>query len=204
MEEISTPSEFAMGYLDGIKKDYQKMKECCTLFEQEQKSLLALIGLDLNAFSIKIHPEYPALEVFQLAKVSERDQQKLAAYLSKREKLYLLEQCVRSIIDDDTRRIAEAYYLERKPQPEIAAEIGRTKSYVSKKLDKAEKESMVETIDRYFAWKYSIPGGKDCFWADEKERQYMRKQDAQHGILRLPDVSKMPWMKTLRRMGLIK
>ena len=107
-------------------------------------------------------------------------------------------------MDDDTRRIAEAYYLNRKSQPEIAAQIGRTKSYVSKKLDKAENGSMVETIDRYFAWKYSIPGGKDCFWADEQERQYMRKQDALHGIIRLPEVSKMPWMKNLRRMGLIK
>jgi len=204
LEENNTPSEFAISYLDGIKKEYQKMKESSALFEQEHKSLLALIGLDLDAFSIRIHPEYPAQEIFQLAKVSERDQQKLAGYLSKREKMYLMEQCVRSIIDDDTRRIAEEYYLNRKSQPEIAAKIGRTKSYVSKKLDKAENGSMIEAIDRYFAWKYSIPGGKDCFWADEQERQYMWKQDAQHGILRLPDVSKMPWMKALRRMGLIK
>ncbi len=204
MEVDNTAPEFAIGYLDGIKKEYKKMKESSALFEQEQKSFIAQIGLDLDAFNISIHPEFPAQEVFQLAKVSERDQQKLAGYLSKREKMYLLEQCVRSIIDDDTRRMAEAYYLNRKPQPEIAVENGRTKSYVSKRLNKAEKGSMVETIDQYFAWKYSIPGGKDCFWADEQERQYMRKQDALHGIIRLPDVSKMPWMKTLRRMGLIK
>ncbi len=49
MEENNTPSEFAISYLDGIKKEYQRMKESSALFEQEHKSLLALIGLDLDA-----------------------------------------------------------------------------------------------------------------------------------------------------------
>jgi hypothetical protein len=57
------------------------------------------------------------------------------------------------------------YYLERKTQVKIASEIGRTKSYVSKRLDKAEKGDMAESIDRYFVRKYTVPEGKNCFWA---------------------------------------
>ena len=94
-----------------------------------------------------------------------------------------------------------SYCLERKTQPEIATEIGHTKSYVSKRLDKTEKGEMAETIDRYLAWKYSVPGGKDCFWAGEQEKLYMREQDARHLIFHLPKMPDMSWMKSLRRMG---
>ena len=100
-----------------------------------------------------------------------------------------------------TRNIAESYYLERKSQPEIAAEIGHTKSYISKRLDKAEKGEMASTIDRYLAWKYTVPGGKSCFWAGKQEKQYMREQDARHLIFHMPELPDMSWVKKLRRMG---
>lgn len=202
MAENYVPSSYAVSLLEEIKKGYQKMKESCALFEREHEGFCRRIGLDGDAFNIEAHPDHPAQEVFQLANLSERDRAMLGEYLGNREKMYLLEQCVRSIADDDARRLAEAYYLDRKSQPEIAAEIGRSKSYVSKKLDKAEKD-MAKTIDRYFEWKYDVPGGKHCPWAGEWERQYMTQRDAEHGIIRLPDFSAIPWMKSLRRMGFL-
>ena len=201
MAQENTPSRYATRYLDGIKKDYQKLKEKCRLLERDQRDFFRRIGLDLNAFNIELHPVHPAEDVFNVLDLSDRDQEFLSEYLDSREKMYLLEQCVRSITDDDTRRIAESYYLERKSQPEIAAEIGHTKSYVSKRLDKAEKGEMVSAIDRYLAWKYTAPSGKSCFWAGELEKQYMREEDARHLIFHMPELPDMSWMKKLRRMG---
>jgi hypothetical protein len=201
MTEEKMPSRYALHYLDEIKKDYQKLKEKCGLYEREQRDFFQRIGLDLDAFNIDSHPEHPAEDIFNVLNLSDRDRQMLGEYLDSREKMYLLEQCVRSITDEDTRCIAKAYYLERKTQPEIATKIGHTKSYVSKRLDKTEKDEMAETIDRYFAWKYSVPGGKDCFWAGEQEKLYMREQDARHLIFHLPKMPDMSWMKSLRRMG---
>lgn len=200
MAEEHTPSEYAVGYLNEIKKEYQNMKESCALFEREHGSFCRRISLDLDAFDRKLHPGHPAQEIFQMANLSDRDRAMLGEYLDRREKMYLLEQCVSAVEDEDIRRIAAAYYLDRKSQLGIAVAIGHSKSYVSKKLDKAEKD-MAETIDQYFAWKYSIPGGKDCPWAGTWERKYMQQQDAVRGIVHLPDFSAMPWVKSLRRMG---
>jgi hypothetical protein len=202
MDENYVPFPHAASLLEEIKKGYQKMKESCALFEREHDRFCQRIGLDGDAFNIEAHPDHPPQEIFQLANLSDRDRTMLGEYLGKREKMYLLEQCVRNIIDDDMRWLAEAYYLDRKSQPEIAAEIGRSKSYVSKKLDKAEKD-MAATIERYFEWKYDVPGGKHCPWAGEWERQYMTQRDAEHGIIRFPDFSSMPWVKSLRRMGFL-
>ena len=201
MAQTSTSSQYAAGYLDEIKKDYQKLKEKCAVFERNHKEFCKRIGLDLDAFNIELHPVHPAESVFNAVSLSDRDQKLLGEYLDSREKMYLLELCVRSITDDDTRKIAEAYYLERKTQPQIADEVGHTKSYISKRLDKVEKGEMAETIDRYFAWKYSVPGGKNCVWASRWEKQYMRDQDARHLILHAPKLPDMPWINKLRRMG---
>ena len=202
MADNYVPSPYAVNLLNEIKKDYQKMKDSCSSFEREHEGFCRRIGLDWDTFSIEAHPDHPAPEVFLLANLSERDRAMLGEYLGNREKMYQLEQCVRNIADDDARRLAEAYYLDRKSQPEIAAEIGRSKSYVSKKLDKAEKD-MAATIERYFEWKYDVPGGTNCPWAGEWERQYMTRRDAEHGIIHLPDFSSMPWAKSLRRMGFL-
>jgi len=198
MAQVNTPSRYATRYLDGIKKDYRKLKEKCGLLECDQSDFFRRIGLDLDAFNIELHPVHPAEDVFNAVNLSDRDRKIVGDYYREREKMYLLEQCVRSITDEDTRRIAESYYLDRKSQPEIAAEIGHTKSYVSKRLDKAEKGEMVSAIDRYLAWKYTAPGGKSCFWAEELEKQYMREEDARHLIFHMPDLS---WLKSFRRMG---
>lgn len=201
MAQENIPSRYATHYLDGIKKDYQKLKEKCRRLERDQRDFFRRIGLDLDAFDIELHPTHPAEAVFNVVDLSDRDRELLSEYLDSREKMYLLEQCVRSITDDNTRRIAESYYLERKSQPEIAAEIGHTKSYVSKRLDKAEKGEMASAIDRYLAWKYTVPGGKSCFWAGKLEKQYMREEDARHLIFHMPELPDMSWMKKLRRMG---
>ena len=201
MAQENIPSRYATHYLDGIKKDYQKLKEKCRRLERDQRDFFRRIGLDLDAFDIELHPTHPAEAVFNVVDLSDRDRELLSEYLDSREKMYLLEQCVRSITDDDTRRIAESYYLERKSQPEIAAEIGHTKSYISKRLDKAEKGEMASAIDRYLAWKYTVPGGKSCFWAGNLEKQYMREQDARHLIFHMPQLPDMSWVKKLRRMG---
>lgn len=201
MTETYVPSKYAIGYLDGMKKDYQKMRERCTRFEQEHKGTCQRIGLDLDAFNIEKNPDHPAQEIFQLAQLTDRDRQVIGEYLSNREKMYIMEQCVRCISDDDSRWLAKMYYLKRMTQPEIAAAIGRTKSYVSKRLDKAEQGEMAEAIDGYFAWKYSVPGGKNCFWASEWEEKYMRDMDAANGILRMPTMPGMLWIKSLKRMG---
>ena len=201
MSQVNTPSRYAAGYLDEIKKDYKKLKKQCSILEHDQGDLYRRIGLDLDAFNIKLHPVHPAEDVFNAVSLSDRDQTILGEYLDSREKMYILEQCVRSITDDDTRQIAESYYLERKSQPEIAAEIGHTKSYVSKRLDKAEKGEMASAIDSYLAWKYTVPGGKSCFWAGNLEKQYMREEDARHLIFHMPELPNMSWTKTLRRMG---
>ena len=204
MAEVYTPSEYAVGMLDEFKKDYQKMKERCVLFEQEHEGFCRRLGLNQDDFDTEKHPDHPEPKAFQLAKLSDRNQHMLSGYLADREKMYILEQCVRNIPEEDVRSMAEAYYLERKTQPEIAAKMGRTKSYVSKKLDRVEKGTMAETVDRYLAWKYGVPGGKSCFWAGEWEKRYMQHQDALHGIIHLPDLSKAPWVKQLRRMGFIR
>jgi hypothetical protein len=201
MAQVDAPSLYAAGFLDGIKKDYQKLKEKCGFIERDQSDFFRRIGLDLDAFNIELHPVHPAEDVFEVMDLSDRDRKTVGEYLDSREKMYLLEQCVRSITDDDTRNIAESYYLERKSQPEIAAEIGHTKSYISKRLDKAEKGEMASTIDRYLAWKYTAPGGKSCFWAEELEKQYMREEDARHLIFHMPELPDMSWVKKLRRMG---
>ena len=201
MAQVNTSSRYAEGYLDRIKKDYQKLKEKCGLLEHDQSEFFRRIGLDLDAFNMELHPVYPAEDVFNVVDLSDRDRKIVGEYLDSREKMYLLEQCVRSITDDDTRRIAESYYLERKSQPEIAVEIGHTKSYISKRLDKAEKGEMASAIDRYLAWKYTVPGGKSCFWAGNLEKQYMREQDARHLIFHMPQLPDMSWVKKLRRMG---
>ena len=198
------PSDFALAYLDAIKKSYQKMKESCAEFEQEHEGFCQRIGLDLFAFDFGVHPDHPAASVFKPGNLSERDQAELGQYLAKKEKMYLLKKCVHSIEDEDTRRIAEAYYLIRKSQPQISKEIGHSKSYVSKKLDKAENGIMPETIDRYFAWKYTVPGGKNCFWADVSEKRYMWNLDYQHGIIALPNVMEITknLNKALHHLGL--
>lgn len=201
MAQVDAPSLYAAGFWDGIKKDYQKLKEKCGFIERDQSDFFRRIGLDLDAFNIELHPVHPAEDVFEVMDLSDRDRKTVGEYLDSREKMYLLEQCVRSITDDDTRNIAESYYLERKSQPEIAAEIGHTKSYISKRLDKAEKGEMASTIDRYLAWKYTVPGGKSCFWAGKQEKQYMREQDARHLIFHMPELPDMSWVKKLRRMG---
>ena len=201
MADKETSFERVADYLDGIKKSYQKLKESCTLFEQEHKDFCLRIGLDLDAFNLKVHPEHPAEGIFQMVNLSDRDRQMLGEYLGNREKMYLLELCVRNIDDEDTRRLAEAYYLERKTQLEIASEIDRTKSYVSKHLDKAEKGVMADTIDSYFAWKYNVPGGKTCCWAGKWEKQYMWNQDLGHGIIPRVNWEEFAWMKNIRRMG---
>lgn len=201
MAQVDAPSRYVAGFLDGIKKDYQKLKEKCGFIERDQSDFFRRIGLDLDAFNIELHPVHPAEDVFEVMDLSDRDRKTVGEYLDSREKMYLLEQCVRSITDDDTRNIAESYYLERKSQPEIAAEIGHTKSYISKRLDKAEKGEMASTIDRYLAWKYTVPGGKSCFWAGKLEKQYMREQDARHLIFHMPELPDMSWVKKLRRMG---
>ena len=201
MAQVDAPSRYAAGVLDGIKKDYQKLKEKCGFIERDQSDFFRRIGLDLDAFNIELHPVHPAEDVFEVMDLSDRDRKTVGEYLDSREKMYLLEQCVRSITDDDTRNIAESYYLERKSQPEIAAEIGHTKSYISKRLDKAEKGEMASAIDRYLAWKYTVPGGKSCFWAGKLEKQYMREQDARHLIFHMPELPDMSWVKKLRRMG---
>ena len=194
-------SEYAMKFLKEIKKDYQKMKESCVRFEDEHRASCQRIRLDLDAFNIKKHPEYPAREIFQLPTLSDRDRRVFGEYLANREKMYLLEQCVNSIADEDTRQIAGMYYLERKTQQDIAAEIEHTKSYVSKKLNKIEKGIMPETIDRYWGWKYNVPAGSTCFWAGQWEQRFMRHQDALRGNLRLPRLSDIPWVKKLKRAG---
>ena len=178
MAQVDAPSLYAAGFLDGIKKDYQKLKEKCGFIERDQSDFFRRIGLDLDAFNIELHPVHPAEDVFEVMDLSDRDRKTVGEYLDSREKMYLLEQCVRSITDDDTRNIAESYYLERKSQPEIAAEIGR-----------------------YLAWKYTVPGGKSCFWAGKQEKQYMREQDARHLIFHMPELPDMSWVKKLRRMG---
>ena len=198
MSENYEPSEYAIGYLQDIKKDYQKMKERCVSFEQDHAGFCQRIHLDMNAFSLPLYPDYPAQDIFRPGSLSERDRLMLGNYLRDREGMYLLEQCVRNIQDDDIRQLAELYYLERKTMPEIATELVRSKSYVSKKLDKAEKSDMPQVIDDYFEWKYSVPGGKDCFWAGQWETKYMHAQDARRGIIHLPDMS---WMKKLKRLG---
>lgn len=198
MAQENTTSRYATRYLDGIKKDYKKLKEKCSLFERDHNDFFRRIGLDLDAFNIELHPVHPAEGVFNVVNLSDRDRKIIGDYYRDREKMYLLEQCVRSITDDYTRQIAKSYYLERKSQLEIGAEIGHTKGYVSKKLDKAEKGDMASAIDRYFAWKYTVPGGKSCFWAEELEKQYMREEDARHLIFHMPDLS---WLKAFRRMG---
>ena len=121
MAQENTPSRYATRYLDGIKKDYQKLKGKCGLFERDHKDFFRRIGLDLDAFNIELHPVHPAEDVFDAMNLSDRDRKIVGDYYRDCEKMYLLEQCVRSITDDDTRMIAEAYYLERKSQPEIAA-----------------------------------------------------------------------------------
>ena len=200
MEENYVPSEYAVGFLKEIKKGYQVMEESCLSFEIEHESFCRCLKLDMCAFDIDVNPDYPSEKIFQLGELSESDRQMLCEYLGNREKMYLLEQCVRNIEDNDLRQIAHAYYIERKGQPDIATDIGHTKSYVSKKLKKAEK-TMPETIDRYWDWKYDIPGGRDCAWAGEWEYGYMKRKDMQHGILRFPVLPELPWANTLRRMG---
>ena len=199
--QVNILPHYAAAFLDEIKKDYQKLKEKSSSFECDQTDFCKRIGLDLDAFNIELHPTHPSEAIFNVVNLSDRDRKLLGEYLGSREKMYLLEQCVRSITDDDTRQIAESYYLERKSQPEIAAEIGHTKSYVSKRLDKAEKGEMASAIYRYFAWKYTVPGGKSCFWAGKLEKQYMREQDARRLIFHMPELPDMSWMKNLRRMG---
>ena len=195
------PSEYAAGYLDEMKKGHAAMKERCETFETAHGSFCARIGLDIDAFNIEKHPEHPAEGIFMAMRMSERDRELLGGYLRDREMMYLLEQCVRNIKDDETRLLAEAYYLQGKKQMEIAKEVGHGKSYVSKRLDKAEKGDMAETIDIYLAWKYGVPGGKDCFWAGDIEKSYMWRQDAMRGTVRMRDISKLPWVKELHRMG---
>lgn len=192
--------DYVVEYLDEIKKDYPKMKESCERFEQENAAFCQRIGLDTDAFNIETHPDHPDEAIFQMPRLSERDRAVLGTYLGNREKMYIMEKCVRGIADEEIRNLAEAYYLKGKKQPAIAAEIGHTKSYVSKKLDKAES-NMLETIRNYFDWKYSVPGGRDCSWAGQWENRYMREQDVINNNLRLPDLSEMPWMKILHRMG---
>jgi len=192
--------DYVVDYLNEIKKDYTKMQESCAQFEQENATFCRRIGLDMDAFNIEKHPDHPDEAIFLMPKLSERDQAVLGSYLGNREKMYILEKSVRSIADKEIRSIAEDYYLTRKKQPAIAAEIGHTKSYVSKKLDKAEC-SMLEIIRNYFDWKYSVPGGKDCSWAGKWEDRYMRRKDIANNIMRMPDLSKMSWMKTLHKMG---
>ena len=118
MEEQYTPSDYALRYIDEIRKDYRKMRENCARFEREHRAFCKRIGLDMNAFNINKHPDYPSEDAFLLPNLSERDREMLGGYLDQQEKMYLLEQGVRNIADEDTRRIARAYYLERKPQPQ--------------------------------------------------------------------------------------
>ena len=54
---VEIPPEFAANYLKEIKKDYQKMKEACMVFEKEHGSLCRQIGLDMDAFNIVLHPD---------------------------------------------------------------------------------------------------------------------------------------------------
>lgn len=203
MSEEYVPSKYAVGYWNEIKKDYQKIKENCAIFEQEHAGLCDRLGLDMAAFDVGRHPDHPPQAIFKKLILSDRDRKLIGVYLSNREKMYLMEKCISNISDDEIRKLAEAYYLERKSQQEIAVDIGHTKSYVSKKLDAVEKNVVFETIDRYFAWKYSVPGGRDCIWNSQWERDYMWQQDVHRGIFRYdmlqPDMS---WVKKLQRLGL--
>lgn len=193
--------DYVVDYLDEIKKVYPKMKESCAQFEQENAAFCQRIGLDTDDFNLEKHPDYPDEAIFRMPRLSERDLAVLGTYLGNREKMYILEKCGRSIADEEIRSIAESYFLQGEKQSAIAAEIGHTKSYVSKKLNKAEGD-MLETIRNYFDWKYSVPGGRDCPWVGQWEDRYMRLKDIENNNLLLPDLSKMPWMKTLRKMGL--
>ena len=197
-------SECVIAYFEDMKKDFQKLKESCDLFEQEHRDFCLRIGLDLDAFNIQLHPNHPPQEIFRKPNISERDMMMLGRYLSNREKMYILEQGVHSITDESIRQIAEAYYLERKNQQEIAAEIGCTKGTVSKKLSKAEKETMVKTADRYFDWKYGATRGMYCFWADDCEKKYMRHRNAMRGIVRSPEIDAAfrAALKPLMRMNI--
>ncbi len=196
-------SECVIVYFEDMKKDFQKLKKSCDLFEQEHRDFCLRIGLDIDAFNIRLHPDHPPQEIFRKPNISERDMMVLGKHLSNREKLYLLEQAIHSIADVNVRRIAEAYYLERKNQQEIALEIGCTKSTVSKKLSKAE-ETMVKSVDRYFDWKYRATGGMYCFWAEECERKYLRHRNAMRGIVRSPgiDVAFKSALKPLMHMNI--
>ena len=97
--------------------------------------------------------------------------------------------------------MAKAYYIERRTQIEIAREVGHGKSYVSKKLDKAEKD-MQEAASHYLDWKYNTPGGKNCYWAGDWEKKYMWYQDYLHGDVSLHNTVDTSWMEKIRRLGL--
>jgi hypothetical protein len=77
MTEEKMPSRYALHYLDEIKKDYQKLKEKCGLYEREQRDFFQRIGLDLDAFRIESHPEHPAEDIFNVVNLSDRDRQML-------------------------------------------------------------------------------------------------------------------------------
>ena len=193
--------DYIVDYLNEVKKTYPDMKESCAQFEQANEAFFQRLDLDMDAFNREKHPDHPDEAIFQMPKLSERDQGRLGAYLGNRERMYVLEKGVHSIADEEIRYLAEAYYLQGTKQAALAAEIGHTKSYVSKKLDKAECV-MLDEIRRYFDWIYNVPGGRDCPWAGQWENRYMRLQDIKNGDLRLPDLSKAPWMKTIRKMWL--
>ena len=197
---VEIPPEFAANYLKEIKKDYQKMKEACMVFEKEHASLCRQIGLDMDAFNIVLHPDHPAEGAFRPIKLSDSDKAIVGEYLGNRERMYVLEQCVRSIKDDNIRKLAEAYYIERKTMDEVGLEVGHGKSYVSKKLSKAEAD-MPGTVSRYFEWKHGVPGGKDCFWAGDWEKKHMWFEDYRHGNIRLLDAIDTSWMEKIKRLG---
>ena len=193
--------DYVVEYFNEIKKDYPKMKEACAQFEQESEAFCRRIGLDMDAFNMEMNPDHPDEAIFHMPKLTERDLAMLGAYLANREKMYILETGVSNIADEELRYLVGAYYLQGKKQATIASEIGHTKSYVSKKLNEAES-TMLEAIRSYLDWKYNVPGGRDCPWAGQWENRYMREQDVRNNKLRMPDLSKMPWMNTLHKMGL--
>ena len=66
MEEKYVPSEYAVGFLKEIKKDYQKMEENCLSFEIDHESFCRCINLDIHAFDIEMCGAPLVKDIFDL------------------------------------------------------------------------------------------------------------------------------------------
>lgn len=147
-KEVRAASEEAVKFVKDAVRNYRDMEEKCGEFERKHPSIIKRSKINPDSFVIGGRN---IEETFVIPRAAPGDQEMMDAYLSDKEKVFLLERGI-SILDEGYRQLAEDFFIAKLSRAELEAKWHLSQATLTRQRNAIINNLALE-VDDYMRWK---------------------------------------------------